>query len=114
MRGSVLLPEDLPITVLGRSPAGATSVPSGAGGGPLDWSAFLSERIAAGTESLYAETLEQMERELLMHVLRHTGGNQLQAARILGITRGSVRTKIRALGINIERNVWSDDDRADS
>jgi two-component system, NtrC family, response regulator AtoC len=47
-------------------------------------------------------------------VLRHTGGNQLQAARILGITRGSLRTKIRALGISIARAVWSDDDQGDS
>ena len=50
-------------------------------------------------------TLEQMDRELLIRVLRHTGGNQLQAARILGIARGSLRSKIRALGIGIDRNV---------
>ena len=37
-----------------------------------------------------------MEREVLVRVLRHTDGNQLQAARILGITRGSLRNKIRA------------------
>lgn len=30
-------------------------------------------------------TLEQMERELLIRALRHTGGNHLQAARIPGI-----------------------------
>jgi two-component system nitrogen regulation response regulator GlnG len=55
-----------------------------------------------------------MEREVLVRVLRHTGGNQLQAARILGITRGSLRTKIRTLGITIARSVWSDDDQPDS
>ncbi len=42
-----------------------------------------------------------MEREVLVRVLQHTDGNQLQAARILGITRGSLRNKIRALGISI-------------
>ena len=52
--------------------------------------------------------------EVLVRVLKHTGGNQLQAARILGITRGSLRTKIRALGISIARSVWSDDDQGDS
>ena len=55
-----------------------------------------------------------MERSLLTRVLRHTRGNQLQAAKVLGITRGSLRTKIRALGITINREVWSDDDQADS
>jgi two-component system nitrogen regulation response regulator GlnG len=62
---------------------------------------------------LYAEALERMEREILMRVLKHTDGNQLQAARILGITRGSLRNKIRALGISISREVWSDDDHGD-
>jgi len=52
-----------------------------------------------------------MERQLLTAVLRHTDGNQLRAAKILGITRGSLRTKIRALGITIERAVWSEDDQ---
>jgi two-component system nitrogen regulation response regulator GlnG len=66
---------------------------------------FIAERLAAGTEDLYAETLRQVERRLLAQVLEHTGGNQLQAARILGITRGYLRNKIRDLGINIARTV---------
>jgi two-component system nitrogen regulation response regulator GlnG len=66
---------------------------------------FIAERLAAGSENLYAETLEQVERRLLAQVLEHTGGNQLQAARILGITRGYLRNKIRDLGINIARTV---------
>jgi len=48
-----------------------------------------------------------MERLLLTRVLRHTGGNQLQAAKLLGITRGSLRTKLRELGITIARSVAS-------
>jgi len=52
-----------------------------------------------------------MERQLLTAILRHTQGNQVQAARILGITRGSLRTKIRSLGITIERSIWSDDNQ---
>jgi two-component system nitrogen regulation response regulator GlnG len=72
--------------------------------------AFLRERISAGSENLYAEALERMERQLLMHILQHTGGNQLQAAKILGITRGSLRNKIRSLGITIDRIVGQDVD----
>ena len=52
-----------------------------------------------------------MERSLLTRVLRHTGGNQVQAAKLLGITRGSLRTKIRTLGIQIGRSVWSAGDQ---
>jgi two-component system nitrogen regulation response regulator GlnG len=113
MRGSVLLPEDLPAAVRGGSAPDAIAPAPGDAASAFDWDAYVSGRVAAGSESLYAEALEVMEREVLVRVLRHTGGNQLQAARILGITRGSVRTKIRALGISIGRNVWSDDDRGD-
>ncbi|QDU18340.1 sigma-54-dependent transcriptional regulator [Urbifossiella limnaea] len=107
MRGSVLAADYLPPHVLGLPP---TAAPAGAA---FDWDAFVADRIAAGSEELYAEAVERMEREVLVRVLRHTGGNQLQAAKILGITRGSLRTKIRALGITINREVWSDDDQGE-
>jgi two-component system nitrogen regulation response regulator GlnG len=68
---------------------------------------FLEERLQSGAENLYDEMLQRLERLLLTRVLQHTGGNQLQAARILGITRGSLRTKLRELGITIARSVAS-------
>ena len=82
-------------------------------GALFDWDHFVSERIAAGSVTLFAESLERMEREVLVRLLKHTKGNQLQAAKILGITRGSLRTKIRALGIKIGHSVWSEDDQDD-
>ena len=66
---------------------------------------FIEDRLAAGSNDLYAEAVRQLERHLLTRVLRQTGGNQVQAARLLGITRGSLRTKIRDLGITIARTV---------
>ena len=46
-----------------------------------------------------------MERTLLTAVLEHTHGNQSKAAEILGITRGSLRNKIRQLGICIDHKI---------
>ncbi len=66
---------------------------------------FIRTQLETHSENLYAQTQELMERTLLTEVLRHTEGNQLQAAKILGITRGTLRTKIRALGISINRVV---------
>jgi len=106
--GPVILPEVLPTQVLSRP--GPTAGGTGDG---FDWDVFVAERIASGSETLYAEALARMEREVLVRVLTHTGGNQLQAAKLLGITRGSLRTKIRAHGIAIGRTVWSDDDHGD-
>jgi two-component system, NtrC family, response regulator AtoC len=78
---------------------------------PFDWDQFIAGRIAAQSENLYREAQELMERELLVRVLQHTDGNQVQAARILGITRGSLRTKIKALNIAIGKAIWSEDDQ---
>lgn len=110
MSGSALLPDFLPDALRGE-PTGAA--PAGAEGA-FDWDVFVNGRVAANSENLYAEALERMEREVLVRVLKRTDGNQLQAARILGITRGSLRNKIRALGISISRSVWSDDEQGDA
>lgn len=67
--------------------------------------AFVQSRIDEGSNEVYAETLEMMERNLLTGILAETAGNQSQAAERLGITRGSLRTKIRSLGIVIEQVV---------
>src|SRR5207302_5532274 len=66
---------------------------------------FIDEQLKAGTDGLYAEVLRRVDRLVLTRVLRHTNGNQLQAAKLLGITRGSLRTKLRELGIRIDRSI---------
>ncbi|HEY2910293.1 MAG TPA: sigma-54 dependent transcriptional regulator, partial [Gemmataceae bacterium] len=81
MSGSVLLPDFLPLRI--RNPQNSEIlVPIGRGS--FDWDDFVGGIIASGSENLYAEALERMEREVVVRVLQHTGGNQLQAARILG------------------------------
>ncbi|MHB1425189.1 MAG: sigma-54-dependent transcriptional regulator [Gemmataceae bacterium] len=107
--GPVLLPDFLPASV-----AGTLATPQQAEAAvEAGLEAFLEARLQAGSQELYAEALERLERLLLTRVLRHTGGNQLQAAKILGITRGSLRTKIRDRGIRIDRTVsgGEEDDR---
>ena len=106
MSGSALLADFLPDVV--RRPDAPAAPDAG-----FDWDQFVSGRLAGGSENLYAEAVERMEREVLVRVLQHTEGNQLRAALILGITRGSLRNKIRTLGISIARAVWSDDDQGE-
>jgi DNA-binding protein Fis len=50
--------------------------------------------------SLYGSILEIIEKPLLEHILERTEGNQLKAARILGINRNTMRAKIIKLRIN--------------
>ena len=108
--GPVLLPDFLPAVL--RTPK--DSPPSGPDMPFPDWERFLTDRLHAGSTDLYAEALTAMERQLLTLVLRHTAGNQLQAAQILGITRNSLRHKLRALGITIARAVYASDGQPDA
>lgn len=103
--GPVLLAEFLPLYL--RSPEKTGAEPAQEGARP--WQQVIQERLRAGSTDLYAEVQTIMERDLLVEVLRHTGGNQVQAARILGIARNSLRTKMQALGITLERAVGAEE-----
>jgi DNA-binding NtrC family response regulator len=111
MSGNVLLPDFLPPAVTGKprpTPIDPVDPAATAPRDPLDWDRFVGERFDAGSRDLYAECLSLMERQLFTRVLARTGGNQVKAAEALGITRGTLRTKLRALGLHVERTVSSD------
>jgi two-component system, NtrC family, response regulator AtoC len=104
MRSSVLMPEDLPPALHVPNPV-EIPLPQTISAIRFDWDGFVRERIVANTTELYAEAIAAMEKEVLQRVLQHTGGNQVQASAILGITRGSLRTKIRTHGILIDKQI---------
>jgi DNA-binding NtrC family response regulator len=101
--GPVLLPEFVPALGAQSSAAGTQPAEPRAAApvGETDWDRFLSEQLRGDPRDLYARWLELTDRFLLERVLRHTRGNQLRAARILGVGRASLRAKIRALGIDL-------------
>jgi two-component system nitrogen regulation response regulator GlnG len=103
--GAVLLPDCLPAAVARK---GGANVEESGGDGSLQ--RFLDERLAAGTENLHEEAVLWLQRQVLVRALKETGGNQRQAARILGITRGYLRDKLRAFGITLDRTVRGGDD----
>ena len=103
--GPVIHSSDLPPDFLPKFAAQipTVAVPRSAERPPddlFDWDQFVSERIAASSESIYADALLQMEREILTRVLKYTRGNKVQAAKMLGIARNSLRTKLRSLGLD--------------
>lgn len=71
----------------------------------------LKERIVELEESLFKEKqgilyksiLEVVEKPLIEYVLERTEGNQLKAAKILGLNRNTIRTKIKKLGIEVSK-----------
>jgi DNA-binding NtrC family response regulator len=76
----------------------------------LDIDAFVRARLEAGGPDLYADTRNFVDRFLLARVLEHTKGNHTAAAEILGISRQTMRMKLRALGITVGHTVELDDD----
>ena len=54
--------------------------------------------------AIYKVVLTGVEKSLIERMLEHTEGNQLKAARILGINRNTMRAKIKKLEIDI--NKW--------
>lgn len=52
---------------------------------------------------LYRAVMERVERPLFALVLEATGGNQLKAARLLGMNRNTLRKRLRLLGLASRR-----------
>ena len=48
---------------------------------------------------------EEAERNHILFILNLTKGRRAQAARMLGITRGCLRNKVRTLGVSIDTRV---------
>ena len=70
-----------------------------------DWEHFIQQKIDLGSIDLYTDAVMEMERHVLTIILRKTSGNQAKAARMLGITRTSLRKKIHYLGLAVEEFV---------
>jgi DNA-binding NtrC family response regulator len=104
--GPVLMPEFLPEEIRSGPSLLMESATVGSDGLASDLAQLVRSRLNT-SENLYAEALEFMERYLVTRVLQTTGGNQSKAAKVLGITRGSLRNKTHALGIKIGQVVSS-------
>ena len=62
---------------------------------------YLEDMGQCQTESLYQTLLAEVEPPLIEEVLRYTHGNQSQTARILGITRNTLRAKLSRYDIPV-------------
>ena len=67
---------------------------------PLVLQLFRWARLQSGTKVLPA-----VERELVIEALKETQGNQVRAAKLLGITRATLRKRVDKFGIRRELSV---------
>lgn len=110
--GTVIVPDFLPPKVRDAQDLEQSRDSSGetTDGQECDLKRFVNQHLVSETQNLHEQTIDFVERYLLGRVLEFTSGNQSQASRILGITRGSLRNKIRSLGISIEQVINVDED----
>lgn len=72
---------------------------------PSEWDEFVASAIESGSRSIYDDAVRLAEKHVISRVLRHTSGNQVKASELLGITRTTLRNKIKQHGISIDRTV---------
>lgn len=56
---------------------------------------FLDDMGSTPPKDLHERIMSEAERPLIEAVLKHTDGNQSRAAEILGMTRATLRKRIR-------------------
>jgi DNA-binding NtrC family response regulator len=95
--GDVVTPDNLPSSCRAPGPHLAPAIaPAPAGG---DLLGLVHDLLDTGENDLYERILAQVDRLVLAEVLAHCGGNQQKAAERLGISRTTLRAKLRALGL---------------
>jgi two-component system nitrogen regulation response regulator GlnG len=109
-KGDVLLTSDLPADVLanrpalaaGSSPAGTAAISVPLAAGPTDGPSLARALFQWARADGRAKVIPTVERELVIQALIETQGNQVQAAKLLGITRATLRKRIEKFGIKQE------------
>jgi two-component system nitrogen regulation response regulator GlnG len=118
--GRILLPEFLPDTIrrapASPGPAAPAEPPKGNDAEPLDLAGLIEQLLHSGEGNVHPKVIEAVEKVLLPRVLRHTHGHQAQASDLLGLNRATLRHKLRALGLGVDKVLVEEapKDRAES
>ncbi len=105
--GSVLLPSFLPpeLQTTGATIADEVPVPTIHA---EDWSnlgRFIDAALQAEESDIYRRAIDEFDRRVLSRALAQTNGHQANAAQLLGLSRPTLRTKLRSLGMSVEKIV---------
>jgi DNA-binding NtrC family response regulator len=104
--GPVVTAESLPAPVAAHTaPPRPEAIAPVGGCGRSAIESFLRQELQGCGADLYQDVHRQVDQQLLPLVLQSTGGNQLRAAQLLGITRRTLRLRLRELGLAVTKTV---------
>lgn len=69
----------------------------------LKFGEFVHTMKASSAKGLHVTLIKAVERPLIRHALHETNGNQIQAAKLLGMNRNTLRKKITEYRIPVPR-----------
>jgi nitrogen regulation protein NR(I) len=101
--GDIISPDCLPLHV--RESSGASRTQIASAGGDLEVARLVRELLKLGRGNIYYDLQTAVDRVVLNSVLEHVKGNQVEAAELLGISRNTLRSKLRSLGLVIEKQL---------
>jgi DNA-binding NtrC family response regulator len=105
--GDLMLPVSAPPALHGQVQMGAPMSVRGFGGGiaeaPASVRGGVDGAVPAGSIALSlpegGTTFDDLEREILVQVLARAEGNQSKAARSLGLSESTLRSRLKRLGL---------------
>jgi two-component system nitrogen regulation response regulator GlnG len=100
--GEVLTADCLPASVRPAAPPPPETAIATA---PLDVPTLVQGLLHDGAADIYRKVGQAVDRVVLPLVLRHVKGNQVQASELLGISRSTLRAKLRVLELTIEKQI---------
>jgi two-component system nitrogen regulation response regulator GlnG len=96
--GDMLLPKDLPLGATAHSEAAPAAE-------SMSTEQAIEVLLRAAQTDPNVELLPWLEREFTVHAMRQTKGNQVRAAKLLGVTRATLRKRLERFGITRELNI---------
>ena len=111
-KGDAILLSDLPAELAGAASQSSSSATAsaplsapGAETGVTDVVMLARRLFQWARKDPKLKLIPAVERELVIQALKETSGNQVQAAKLLGITRATLRKRIEKFGIQRELNL---------
>ncbi len=74
----------------------------------LDVVQLVRQLLREGEPAIYRKVGFAVDQAILRMVLRYTEGNQLRASELLGISRTTLRAKLRSLRLAIKKQILTE------